>query len=46
MALGPVLQQVGAKHGRPDITSEGKKLSQEAIELLAVLTQAIRLWDV
>ena len=33
-SLGPVLQKIGAKHNRPDISSEGQKLSQEAKELL------------
>ena len=40
-ALGPVLQKVGAKHSRPDITSEGKKLSQEAVELLEEINTSL-----
>ena len=40
-ALGPVLQKVGAKHNRPDITSEGVKIAQEAEELLEDINNSL-----
>ena len=40
-ALGPVLQKLGTKHNRPDISTEGQKLSQEAQELLKDINKMV-----